>query len=170
MNRAFRFFSLLFIFLFFMLSCGKKEEEFAEEKTTSSQHQNTDSVKDRTAAKQEEKDSLRTEKRTYKPLKSEITISPLEANDYVGKVVTVQGFVAEVNKREKVAYLNFVENFPENPFTGVIFESKFEEFGDLEVYRNRQVELTGRVTIYKGKPQIILEDKSQVRILEKPKF
>lgn len=166
MNNSFRFFSLLFIFLFFILSCGKKEGEFVDERDTSPRDQITDSVKDRTEAKREVRDSLRTEKKTYKLPESEIIISPLEANDYVGKVVTVQGFVAEVNKREKVAYLNFVEGFPDNPFTGVIFESGFDEFGDLDVYRNKQVKVTGRVTTYKGKPQIILEDRSQVRIVE----
>src|SRR5207249_2845609 len=58
-------------------------------------------------------------------------ITALEAKDYLGKVVTVKGFVADIYKSEKVAYLNFVEKYPENPFTAVIFANKFADFGDV---------------------------------------
>lgn len=93
-------------------------------------------------------------------------IKPTEANSFVGKNVIVQGYVASVFMTDKVAYLNFEKKYPDNPFTAVVFEKKFSVFDDLTKYENRTVEVKGRVTKYKGKPQIILNTESQIRIVE----
>ena len=93
-------------------------------------------------------------------------IKPTEANSFVGKSVIVEGYVASVFMTDKVAYLNFEKKYPDNPFAVVVFEKKFSVFGDLTKYENRTVEVKGRVTKYKGKPQIILNTESQIRIVE----
>ena len=158
---------IIIIFGFVLLaSCGKKENEFVDEKTNLTENQKNEPDNDDVKLKQEIKDTAGAKNNTYELPKPEKTISPLEAKDFIGRVVTVKGFVAEVTKREKVAYLNFVEKFPENPFTAVIFSNKFDEFNNLAVYKNKQLEVTGRITTYKGKPQVILESKSQIRIID----
>lgn len=145
------------VFLFLCLSCSRRDnkyQEYVDEKIQK--------IESKTP---ETKDTL-SEKQTTKFKKPGLTISPLEANENIGKFASVKGYVAEVNRRERVAYLNFVEIYPKTPFTGVIFANKFEEFGDLNKYLNKEVELTGIISIYKGKPQIVLDDKSQIRIVK----
>jgi DNA/RNA endonuclease YhcR with UshA esterase domain len=164
-----RVFLLPILFSFILLSCGKKEEspgELTDEKETVTETQITDTINNSSQSKQELKDSLNTYKNSYERLKPEKTITPLDAKDYIGKIVTVKGTVVEVNKREKVAYLNFVEKFPQTPFTGVIFSSRFEEFGNMGIFKDKRVEVTGRITTFKGKPQIILDSKTQIKILD----
>lgn len=89
-------------------------------------------------------------------------VSPLDAGNYNGRTVVVKGFVADIYQSEKVAYLNFVEKYPDNPFTAVIFASKFDDFPDIIKFKGKNVEVTGRVSVYKGKPQIILNSPKQI--------
>ena len=63
-----------------------------------------------------------------------------------------------------MAYLNFVEKYPNNPFTAVIFARQFGEFPEIEKYKNKMVEVTGRVSVFKGKPQIILNSPNQLKM------
>jgi hypothetical protein len=170
-------FLLIILSAFLLLSCGKQDEnesentgdengETTEQQTTESKEQpageSDDTLKEQPKSKTDTGKSSE-ELRFYSNAKPEAVISPLQASDYIGRVVTVKGFVAEVHRVEKVEYLNFVERFPENPFSGVIFASRFKDFGDITIYEGKNVELTGRVTVYKGKPQIIMDGKEQRR-------
>lgn len=93
-------------------------------------------------------------------------ITPKEARGYLGKELTVEGYVADVFRNDKVAYLNFDKKYPNNTFSGVIFASNFEEFDDIYSYKNKTVKLKGTVSEYKGKPQIIIESESQLEIVK----
>ncbi len=155
------------------ISCGKeKKPEFTDDDTGSKTESNTKKEEQKKEVKQDSSiDSVKqnTENKTDRSNNSNFNnekpvavISPLEAGEYIGKTVTVKGFVADVYQSEKVAYLNFVEKFPKNPFTAVIFASKFSDFQDIVKYRNKDVEVTGRVSMYKDKPQIILNSPNQI--------
>jgi DNA/RNA endonuclease YhcR with UshA esterase domain len=160
-----RSYILLFVLTLLLFSCGKKDEsEFADEKTGQPTEQKDEST-DKQVTKQNDTGKPSEELKFYSNTKPEAVISPLQAKDHIGRVVTVKGFVADVYKTEKVIYLNFVEKFPENPFSGVIFQSRFKEFSDADIYKGKNVELTGRVTVYKDKPQIIMDSKEQIKIL-----
>ncbi|MEO8512058.1 MAG: hypothetical protein ABI543_00730 [Ignavibacteria bacterium] len=170
-NPALKLLILLSAVIF--LSCGKeKKPEFTDDdigsKTDShlrkedsnkdiKQESSIDSVKHNTENK-----SDKTSGSNFYNEKPVAVISPLEAGDYNGKTVTVKGFVADVYQSDKVAYLNFVEKFPKNPFTAVIFASKFSDFPDIAKYRNKDVEVTGRVSMYREKAQIILNNPKQI--------
>jgi hypothetical protein len=157
-----------------IFSCGKndKNTEYADDKTETKQEK-TENVKKENSADTTStlKDNPTVDKKTEKTYKQDFenekpvaVISPLEAGDYNGKTVTVSGFVADIYQSEKVAYLNFVEKFPNNPFTAVIFARQFSDFPEIDNYRNRKVEVTGRVSMYKGKPQIILNSPKQLKM------
>ena len=75
--------------------------------------------------------------------------------------------MADVSVREKVAYLNFDAKYPNNTFTGVVFSSKFEVFGDLNRFKNKTVELKGVISTYNNKAQIILNSPMQLKIAGK---
>ena len=154
--------------LFLLISCGRKEEdsEFVEEHPKVEEpEKKIDTVSVKIPPSSDEK-KTEEKKITDEASKTNIVISPLEAKDWIGKSVDVKGFVADVHKTEKVAYLNFVEKFPDNPFSAVIFANKFDEFGDINKYLNKTVVVGGRITTYKDKPQMILENKSQIKIVK----
>ena len=156
-----------------LISCGKeKKPEFTDDDTgskTETHKRIEDSVKKEItgesktdSVKQNGTDKPDYKKRNFESVNPEAVVSPLEAGKYNGRTVTVKGFVADVYQSEKVAYLNFIEKYPNNPFTAVIFASKFSDFPDIIKYRNKDVEVTGRVSMFKEKPQIILNSPKQI--------
>jgi DNA/RNA endonuclease YhcR with UshA esterase domain len=149
-----------------LFSCGKSDKpEYVDERPVGEPVTKQDSL-----PVTSNKDSVNNRTNTDREFRREETpvavISPLDATEYMGKYVTVRGFVADVHKSEKVAYLNFVKRFPENPFSAVIFAREFEAFGDLNKYSGKDVEVTGRVSTYRGKPQMILDKPSQIKIAQ----
>lgn len=164
---------LLLLLALFFISCGKddKHSEYVEDnkppKQETKEEHKKDINKDTSASSRnstENKTSGSKDNHSFLNEKPVAVISPLEAGDYNGKTVTVKGFVADIYQSEKVAYLNFVEKYPNNPFTAVIFARVFNDFPDIEKYRNKDIEVTGRISVYKGKPQIILENPSQIKM------
>lgn len=178
-------FVFLLVLLFLVLnSCGNKDEkqEYIDERTPNTNPADTvtirndkrteeikrlgdkiDSLKKLDSAFNKKADDKSSREKQYSPIAS---ITPLEAADYNGKEVKVSGFVADVYKTEKVAYLNFVEKFPKNLFSAVIFSSRFASFNNIDKYEMHTVEVTGRVSMYKGKPQIILDSEAQIKIVK----
>lgn len=161
-QSAIKYFLLLSFSVSLCLSCSRRDDKYQE--YVDDKPQTSDS-KPKETPKQIAKDTA-SEKQIPKLKDPGVVISPLEASQYVGKFVSVRGYVAEVTKRERVAYLNFVERFPKNPFTGVIFAGKFDEFGNLDVYEHREIEVSGLISTYKEGAQIILNDKSQIKIIK----
>ena len=174
-------FILIILFSLPAFSCGSKEEkqEYIDDKPVTSRDINSgnnnsteqkktdvkpDTLNPKTSQSDNSKDKdYKNYTRTFNPV---AIVSPLEAGDYMGKDITVKGFVADIYKSEKVAYLNFVQKYPENPFTAVIFASRFSSFSNIEKYERKNVEVTGKVSTFKNKPQIILDSESQIKITQ----
>ena len=156
---------IVFIFLIISLiaSCEKKEEEYTNEKPDPYNSQQNVKKDEPKQNQQQNTDSKKQEESTPEVIPDK-TISAVEAKNYVGKFVVVQGLVVDIHKTENVEYLNFIEKYPDNPFEGVIFKGNFDAIGDLNAYLNKNVELTGLVSMYKGKPQIIINKKSQLKL------
>ena len=98
------------------------------------------------------------------------TIKPEEAANYVNKNVTVCGKVASAyyasELEEKPTFLNLDKPYPDQIFTIFIlpdvrsqFENKPEVF-----YLNKEVCVTGKITLYNSKPQIVLEKKGDLKL------
>jgi len=101
-------------------------------------------------------------------LKSQ-TVSVTEALKHEGEMVTVCAKVAGtyVTKGEsKVIYLNLEKPYPNNPLTIVIFEKNAENFdyNPLEFLKNKNICVSGKITFYKDKPQIIATKQEQIKI------
>jgi len=61
-------------------------------------------------------------------------------------------------------FLDFCEDYRDCPFTSVIFSSDKNKFGDLASLAGRQIEIRGPITVYQGKPEIIIRDPGQIRL------
>lgn len=90
-----------------------------------------------------------------------------EAGKKIGQTVVVMGQVVQVTKRDKVVYLNFEKKFPNSVFTAVILGTAIKDFPDIEKIEGKKVEVDGKVEEYRGKPQIVIKGKSQLRVLDK---
>jgi hypothetical protein len=159
---------ILLLSLGFVLGCGKKKEEVTVTKTDETVRQEavkkTDSIKEK--AEEENEPPPEEKKSSGKRISQEyVNLKPSETAGNVGSNALVTGYVADVVIREKVAYLNFDGKYPKNTFTAVIFPDKFELFGDLKSYKNKTVEVKGKIGTYSGKPQIILNNKNQIRVI-----
>ncbi|MBA7712121.1 hypothetical protein ES703_121091 [subsurface metagenome] len=93
-----------------------------------------------------------------------------EADKYYGQTVTVTGKIAATHNSGKACFLNFHQNW-KRYFTAVIFASDFHKFppNPENYYLNKEVKVTGFIKEYKGKPEIILKDPSQIVIVDSAK-
>jgi DNA/RNA endonuclease YhcR with UshA esterase domain len=94
-------------------------------------------------------------------------VSPEDASSHVGETATVCGVVASAkfaaNSRSQPTFLDLGKPYPNAPFTAVIFESDRAKFGTPETaLRGKRICVTGVVSLYRGKPEIILSDPSQI--------
>jgi hypothetical protein len=101
---------------------------------------------------------------TQKP--EAVSLKAKQTAKYIGKNAVVSGYIADVYKNEKVAYLNFDGKFPKNSCAAVIFKDDFGKFGDLNRFKNKNVEVSGIISEYNGKPQIILKSTSQLKVTD----
>jgi len=97
---------------------------------------------------------------------TEPVVSWEKARDAVGQRATVEGAVVATHKTEKICSLNFSANW-KTDFSAVIFARSFSKWqGDIEErYRGRKVRVTGTVTEYQNRPQIVVTDPAQIEIV-----
>jgi hypothetical protein len=95
------------------------------------------------------------------------TIKCEEATNYYNQDVVVTAKVAQISSRPSVTFLNLDQPYPNSPLTAVIFDANLGNFGDLKQFDQKQVEITGTVTEYRGKPEIVLDSPDQVKVVGK---
>jgi DNA/RNA endonuclease YhcR with UshA esterase domain len=98
-----------------------------------------------------------------------IQIKADAAKDNVGKEAVVSGTVAEISKAQNLIRLNLDKAFPNQPFTAIIFARNTNGFGDLEALKGKKIEVSGKITEYRGRPQIILTSTNQLKLVEAEK-
>lgn len=92
-----------------------------------------------------------------------------QAHNYIGQIRTVKGRVLSTYKSSKCVFLNFGTNY-KSDFTVVIFNNSFGAFASQSIdpvtfYRNKIVEVSGRVREYNG-PEIIVNTPHEIQILD----
>ena len=97
---------------------------------------------------------------------SQIKISANEASNHIGEYAIVTGTVSQVyHSRGGTCFLDIDGDYPNNTFTGVIFKSDSKKFTDVEKYEGKAIELIGTIKEYNGKPEIILKNDSQIKMV-----
>ncbi len=93
-------------------------------------------------------------------------VSWLDASDYLGYRLTVEGDVVRVHNSGKAAFLNFAQDY-RGKFSVVIFASDFEQWPEPpdQVYLGQRVRVTGKIKEYNGAPEVIVGSPEQIEIL-----
>lgn len=101
-------------------------------------------------------------------LSAQDSITPEEASKYIGNTKTVCGKVVSTNyatrSRGQPTFLNLDQPYPNHIFTIVIWgseRSKFKSPPEI-LFKGKNVCVTGTIDTYRGKPQIIVRDPSQI--------
>lgn len=98
--------------------------------------------------------------------KSQTTVIAKEAVNYVGKTVTLCDSVYSARAMDNISLLNLGGKFPKEIITMVVFKSdriKFQK-EPVELYNNKRICITGKVTLYKDKLQIVVNDPKQIKL------
>jgi len=90
-----------------------------------------------------------------------------QAKNHLGENATVCGVVVSTkyleSKRRSPTLLDLDKPYPQQPFTIVIWGADRAKFGKPEEsYANKRVCVTGTITEFRGTPEIVAKDPSQI--------
>jgi hypothetical protein len=94
-------------------------------------------------------------------------ITTRQAKDHIGEIQMVCGKVVSTNfasrSKGQPTFLNLGEPYPHEIFTIVIWGSDRSKFDTPESkYQDANVCVTGKITSYRGKPQIVATEPGQI--------
>jgi hypothetical protein len=87
-----------------------------------------------------------------------------DAGRHTGENSCVQGRVLRVfTARSGSTFLDFCQDYHNCPFGSVIFATDRSRFGNLGSLEGIKVEISGEITTYNGRAEIIIRDPKQIR-------
>lgn len=87
--------------------------------------------------------------------------STADAKNHVGEIGSVVGVVEQVSlSRRGTQFLNFDGEYPDAPFTAVVFQADAAAVGDVMKYNGKRTVVTGKITVYRGTPEIIVRTRN----------
>ena len=93
------------------------------------------------------------------------TYSATEAAKHVGETATITDKVDGVHRSGKGnIFLNMGGKYPNQAFTAFIPSGSSGQFSNAQQYEGKTVAVTGKIQLYKGKPEIIVNSPSQVSV------
>ena len=100
------------------------------------------------------------------PLRAQtaVVVSDTQAAQYIGQNVTVEGVVTAVSTSQKGnAFINFGGVYPNQTFTGWIpTGTPLASYTSLQLLQGKKLKITGRIELYRGKPEIKIMSKDQL--------
>jgi DNA/RNA endonuclease YhcR with UshA esterase domain len=91
------------------------------------------------------------------------TYSATEAAKHVGETATVTDKVDGVHQSGKGnIFLNMGGKYPNQTFTAFIPSGGAAQFTNAQQYDGKTVSVSGKIQLYKGKPEIIVNSPSQI--------
>jgi micrococcal nuclease len=109
----------------------------------------------------------------WKKLTQEATglevVGPCQAGKFIGQEKIIEGKVADAYRsKTNTVFFNFDKPYPNHCFTSVIFSSNQYKFVESpeKYYLDKTVRIKGNIKLYEGKPEVILNDPSQIEVGE----
>jgi hypothetical protein len=102
-------------------------------------------------------------------VQAENSLTTAQAKEHMGQSATVCGDVVSTRyaskSRGNPTFINLDKPYPNQIFTVLIWGSDRPKFGNPEEkYGSKHICVTGRITEYRGVPEVAAYDPSQVRI------
>lgn len=95
------------------------------------------------------------------------TVTPAEAAAQEGKEVKVKGRVeGQKTSAKGVTYLNFGGKYPNHVFSCVLRAKDFPSGPPM--LEGKEVEVTGVIKMYEGKPSMDISSSDQIHVIEEP--
>ncbi len=86
-----------------------------------------------------------------------------EAGEHVGQNTRIRGTLVNAHKSAAgTVFLDFCRQYRSCPFSAVIFADDAKQFGDLSKFVGREITLTGKVSSYQSRAEIILRSPDQI--------
>lgn len=103
------------------------------------------------------------------PALAQKNLTATEAKDHLGEKATVCGKVVSTHwatsSRGSPTFLNFDQPYPNQIFTVVVWGTDRSKFGNPETaYRDKQVCVTGKITAFKGVPEVVAYEPTQIKV------
>ncbi|SRR6266852_5433177 len=100
---------------------------------------------------------------------AQTSISAVDAKNHVGEKATVCGNVASTHyatrSRGNPTFINLDKPYPNQIFTVLIWGNDRAKFGNPEqTYSDKHICATGKISVYRGVPEIIAYDPSQISV------
>lgn len=100
---------------------------------------------------------------------AQTSISATEAKSHVGERATVCGEVASTHyaarSRGNPTFINIDKPYPNEMFTVLIWGSDRSKFSEPEeTYRSKHICVTGKISTYKGIPEIVAYEPAQIKV------
>src|SRR5947208_16911707 len=87
----------------------------------------------------------------------------VEAAKHVGETATITAMVDGVHQSGRGnIFLNMGGKYPNQAFTAFIPSSSAAQFSNPQQFEGRTVAVSGKIALYKGKPEIIVNSPSQI--------
>jgi DNA/RNA endonuclease YhcR with UshA esterase domain len=88
-----------------------------------------------------------------------------EAAKHVGETATVTDKVDGVHQSSKGnIFLNMGGKYPNQAFTAFVPSGSAGQFSQPQQYEGRTMAVSGKITLYKGKPEIVVNSPSQISV------
>lgn len=92
-------------------------------------------------------------------------IAMSEAGSHTGENTCVEGRVLRIfTARSGATFLDFCPDYHNCSFGSVIFAGDRSRFGNLGVLEGERVEISGEITTYNGRAEIVIRDPKQIHV------
>ncbi|MGV3529133.1 MAG: hypothetical protein ACO1OO_09575 [Flavisolibacter sp.] len=99
---------------------------------------------------------------------SQTEVNVSDAGKHIGETVKICDKVYGVKSLEKLSLVNLGARYPKSPLTIVFYEESRKQLkGTPEnLFDNKKICITGKIELYKGKPQIVVWKPDQILVQE----
>lgn len=87
-----------------------------------------------------------------------------EASEHVGQTARVRGTLVNAHMSANgTVFLDFCRQYRSCPFSAVIFADDAKQFGDLSKFVGKEIIVSGKISSYQSRPEIILRSPDQIK-------
>ena len=87
-----------------------------------------------------------------------------EAPNHLGESRCVKGKVVNIGESKGGSlYLNFCDDYKKCAFAVVVFPSALKDVGDVRQLKDKDIEIFGKITEWRGRTEMVLRDARQLK-------